>query len=237
MSISTVLFDMDGTLLPMNQDEFVKAYFKTLSGAIAHLGYEPQKLIDTVIKSVYAMKNGDGTRPNCEIFQECFCSVYGNDSLKHMPYFDKYYKEKFDSLRVYTSCNPRSAKLVSELVSKNIDVVLATNPLFPPLAIEKRLSWAGLDYKDFALYTTYDNSSFCKPNPKYYEEILSKLSVSPEECIMIGNDVDDDMIASSLGIKVFLLTDNLINRHEKDISDYPNGGFDELEKYLISQGV
>ena len=28
MSIQVVLFDLDGTLLPMDQDVFIKAYFK-----------------------------------------------------------------------------------------------------------------------------------------------------------------------------------------------------------------
>ena len=82
------------------------------------------------------------------------------------------------------------------------------------------------------LYTTYENSGFCKPNPKYYSEILEKLNLDPEDCLMVGNDVIEDMVAQKLGMKVFLLTDCIINKENKDISQYPNGGFDELIKYL-----
>ena len=49
---------------------------------------------------------------------------------------------------------------------------------------------------------------------------------------MVGNDVGEDMIARDLGMQVFLLTDCLINRKEKDISVYPNGSFDELMDYI-----
>ena len=49
---------------------------------------------------------------------------------------------------------------------------------------------------------------------------------------MVGNDVKEDMIAESLGMKVFLLTDCLINKEEKDISVYPNGDLNALLAYV-----
>ncbi|MBQ7839810.1 MAG: HAD family hydrolase, partial [Lachnospiraceae bacterium] len=111
---------------------------------------------------------------------------------------------------------------------------LATNPLFPAIATQSRAKWAGLDPEDFALITTYENSYHCKPNPDYYQEIMDKLKVKPEECMMVGNDVSEDMIARELGMKVFLLTDCLINKDGADISQYPNGSFPELLDYIRS---
>ena len=49
---------------------------------------------------------------------------------------------------------------------------------------------------------------------------------------MVGNDVGDDMVAQELGMKVFLLTDCLINKHNVDISVYPHGSFEELMEYI-----
>lgn len=233
MALTTVLFDMDGTLLPMRQDEFVEAYFKSIASKIAPLGYEPKKLIDSIIKGTFSMVNGDGTRPNEAIFWEVFCGIYGEKALNDKPHFDAYYENDFDSLKIYSSCNPKSAETVYKLKELGFRVVLATNPLFPPKAIEKRISWAGLSHTDFELYTTYENSSYCKPNPDFYKEIMNKLGVTAEECIMVGNDVDDDMVAENAGIKVFLLTDCLINKHNNDISGYPQGSFDELMKYIM----
>ena len=40
------------------------------------------------------------------------------------------------------------------------------------------------------------------------------------------------MIAQKLGMQVFLLTDCLINRSNTDISQYSNGSFEELKKYI-----
>ncbi len=233
MPITTILFDMDGTLLPMDQDRFVEEYFKSMTAKIAPLGYEPQKLRESVIKATFAMVNGDGTRNNEEIFWEVFCGIYGKKALEDKPYFDKYYKEDFDTLSRFTSPNEKAKKTVYALKEKGYKLILATNPLFPPLAIQKRISWAGLSYKDFIHYTTYENSSYCKPNPMYYTEILTKFSLSPYECIMVGNDVDDDMVAQKAGLNVFLLNNCLINRHNKDISSYPSGDFDELMQYII----
>jgi len=233
MAISTVLFDLDGTLLPIRQIEFVKAYFDSISRYIAPLGYKAEDLVASIKKGTYSMVNGDGTRPNEEIFWEVFCSIYGDKALNDKPYFDRYYEEEFDKLKSYSSYNPKAAETLYKLKDMGFRLVLATNPLFPPIAIQKRLNWAGLSHNDFELYTTYENSSYCKPNPDYYREIMKKQGLTPDECIMVGNDVDDDMIASNTGMKVFLMTDYLINRHDKDISVYPQGNFDDLLNYIL----
>ena len=111
-------------------------------------------------------------------------------------------------------------------------VVLATNPLFPAIATESRARWAGLDPADFERITTYENSRFCKPNPAYYREILESIGEVPENCIMVGNDVGEDMVAQTLGMQVFLLTDCLINKQNADISAYPRGNFADLLEFL-----
>ena len=65
-----------------------------------------------------------------------------------------------------------------------------------------------------------------------YQDILETMNLTPEECLMVGNDVDEDMIAETLGMKVFLLTDCLLNRKNKDITRYPQGSFPELLEYI-----
>ena len=75
-------------------------------------------------------------------------------------------------------------------------------------------------------------SPLCKSNPSYYLEITSRLNVAPEECLMVGNDVTEDMAAKSAGMEVFLLTDCLINREGKDIAQYRHGDFDRLLGFL-----
>jgi len=78
--------------------------------------------------------------------------------------------------------------------------------------------------------------SFYLPEGKTREqcrpEVLERLCVRPEDCVMVGNDVSEDMIARELGMKVFLLTDSLINKENKDISDYPHGSFEDLMTFI-----
>ena len=51
---------------------------------------------------------------------------------------------------------------------------------------------------------------------------------------MVGNDVGEDMVAGSLGMKTFLLTDCLINKTGEDIDHYPHGSFPALLQYIRS---
>ena len=232
MAITTVLFDLDGTLLPMDQDVFVKTYFGLLAKRLAPLGYEPTELIKAIWAGTKAMINNVGEKTNEEVFWDDFASRYGEEARKDLPEFDAFYREDFDKVKEVCGFNSKARKVIEFLKQKEIHVVLATNPIFPAIATEKRIGWAGLVTEDFELYTTYENSKYCKPNLEYYKEIVNKLDVKPEECLMVGNDVGDDMVAEKIGMKVFLLTDCLINKTDADVSEYPNGNFDDLIEYI-----
>ena len=110
--------------------------------------------------------------------------------------------------------------------------VLATNPIFPSVATESRAKWAGLDLSDFAHYTVYENSSSSKPNLLYYQSLLDRFGLKGEEVLMVGNDVGEDMIAETLGMKTFLITRDLINKKNEDVSRWPNGTLTDLISYL-----
>lgn len=224
---------MDGTLLPMDQDAFTKGYFKLLAKKLLPYGYEPQKLISSIWSGTEAMVRNNGSVTNEEAFWARFGEIYGEKAEKDKSVFEEFYAKDFQLAKEFCSFNPDAAKTVSELKGCGLRVALATNPIFPSYATESRISWAGLEPSDFELYTTYENSRFSKPNLNYYSEILNVLGVKPQECIMVGNDVGEDMVAAKLGMKVFLLTDCLINKSDEDISIYPNGSFAELKEYIL----
>ena len=230
--ITTILFDLDGTLLPMDQDAFVRLYIGLLCRYFAPHGYDPKQLSDGLMLGIKVMYKNDGSCTNEEAFWKRFTGIYGEQVLEHKPYFDEFYRVEFQQAKGCCGFDAAAAPLVRRLKEKGLRVALATNPLFPAAATHSRIRWAGMEPEDFELVTTYENARFCKPNPAYYEEILSRLGVTAQECLMVGNDVDEDMIAGNLGMKVFLLTPCLINKKGKDISVYPNGGFDALSAYL-----
>ena len=233
--LKAVLFDLDGTLLPMDQKLFTKAYFGRLMARLCPFGYTPETFLAAMQAGIDAMVENDRSRTNEAAFWEAFAAVCGEGVLAHLPDFDRFYIEEFDEVAVSCGYNPKAAETVRALTARGIRVALATNPLFPRIATEKRIRWAGLTPEDFELYTTYEDIGTCKPNPDYYREVLSRMGLSPDDCIMVGNDVAEDMMAAAkAGIKGFLLTDCLINTPGANLNDYPHGGFEELEQYIKS---
>lgn len=228
-----ILFDMDGTLLPMDQEKFVRAYFSELSKKLAPYGYDPKQVVEVVWKCSADMVNNDGAKTNEKVFWQAFAAIFGDKVNADKPIFDEFYQKEFHNVKASCGFNPEAGKLIKDLKNMGYTLVLASNPIFPAAAQKGRINWAGVDVNDFSYVTSYENSHFCKPNKYYYYEIAEKLGVNCEDCIMVGNDVGEDMIAKDTGMEVFLLTDCLINRVNKDISEYPNGGYNELRQFLI----
>lgn len=232
MSIKAVLFDMDGTLLPVDYDVFVKTYFGLLAQHMTKFGYQPQEYVKSVWSGTKAMIKNDGTKTNSQAFWDEYARIYGENARQDETVLNEFYVTDFDKVRSVCGENPKAAIAVREMQKLGLSCVLATNPLFPECATISRMRWVGLEPGDFVHYTTYENSSFAKPSIGYYKGIVEKLGLDASECLMVGNDVDDDMVPQSIGMKVFLLTDFLINEGNKDISIYPNGSFDDLINYV-----
>lgn len=232
--MKAVLFDLDGTLLPMDQEVFVKDYLGRMAAFLAPHGYDPEKLIKAVWKGTGAMVKNDGSLRNEDLFWQVFDRVMERDGRADNALFEEFYRDEFQKSRNSCGFQPAAAPAVREIRDMGYRVILATNPLFPAVATQSRIRWAGLEPEDFECITTYENARFCKPNPDYYREILGKLNLDPGDCLMVGNDVDEDMVVETLGMKAFLLTDCLINRNQADISRYPKGSFPELLQYVRS---
>ena len=237
MHYQGILFDLDGTLLPMDNTAFIKGYLKLLCKAVAHLGYTPDTMVPTMWAGVAAMVKNDGTRTNYDIFWEYFSNAFGDQVYDHVPTFDAFYVDPngFHQAKAITAPTPLAKEAVTLAHEKAARVVLATNPFFPRVAVESRLSWADLTFEDFDLVTTYENSRSCKPNPAYYREICQKLSLDPTKCLMIGNNAEEDVwAAQQAGLSAFLLTDCLID--EKDLLqnglNCPKGSFADLIAFL-----
>ncbi len=232
MQFKTVLFDLDGTLLPMEQERFLKAYFGGLTKHLAPYGYDPEELVKGLWNGTAAMVKNNGPKTNEAVFWNTFEKQFGGRVRNDIEHFDSFYRDHFDAVAKSCGNTPEARRIIDGLHARGVRTVLATNPLFPAIATEKRMGWVGLTPADFTFYTTYENATSCKPNPNYYRSILQTIGDAPEDCLMVGNDVDEDMIAETLGMKVFLLTDCLINRHNADLERYPHGGFPELIQFL-----
>jgi len=238
--IDTILFDLDGTLVRFYQEDFINTYFKELSKVFIKLGLDAEKACKAVWVGTKAMVLNDGAELNTRRFWDAFSEFMGIDGSQREAVeaaCDSFYSNEFNVVESIVKQNDIPARLVRTMASRGYLVVLATNPLFPPCAVDSRLGWIGLDRDDFKLITHYENSTFCKPNPEYYREVLSKIGKAPEQCIMVGNNPAEDMCVSALGMEVFLVTDFMENDTEVDISVFRHGSIEELETFLLELPV
>lgn len=227
-----LLFDLDGTLLPMDMDAFMKAYFHAVTRKFAHL-LPPEKLVRDILQGTASMvRDCDPNRTNREVFWSDFMARIDFPVEVLEPMFEEFYEREFTSLKQVTQPNPLARPMMTSLFRKGFRVAIATNPVFPERAIRERLRWLEIDDLPYALVTTYETMHFCKPNPNYYTEALELIGAVPGDCLMIGNDVEEDLIAGRLGMKTFLVDDWLLNTKNLSIQTDFRGSFADLAVYL-----
>ena len=230
--INTILFDLDGTLLPLDDHHFLKLYLGSMKAYMNQLGYDGSAITKAVMESTTAMYENKGLMTNEAAFWMRFKELYPQTDHTLIEAFEQFYIEQFDLVKASASPQPLANKMIKLLKEKGYLLVLATNPLFPPIATNKRIEWANLNLDDFVLITTFDNSSYTKPRLEYYQSVLSKINKQPYECMMIGNDAFEDMASKELGITPYLVTDCLINSFNIDITIYPHGNFERLYQFV-----
>jgi HAD superfamily hydrolase (TIGR01549 family) len=143
-------------------------------------------------------------------------------------HFEIFYRQIFPSLESVTGFRAEARPFVDEIALKGLDLAVATNPLFPYIAVEERLGWAGFDSPEdiFQVITTYEQFHFTKPHPEYYAEILGHLGIAPYEVVMIGDDPMRDLEpAKALGIGTFHLS-------EDPEHPYDGGDFDAARLWI-----
>ena len=232
MSIKAVLFDLDGTLLPLDQNQFIKEYFKGLVSALSPIGCEPEVLERSIWSGTGAMIKNNGAKTNEQAFLECFSSLCKVDMERFDRLATDYYKTKYRQLAALTRPTEKAKEAVMLARNGERQVVLATNPLFPKVAQHARIEFAGLEPSDFDLITCYDTDSYSKPNPEYYLSICKRIGVTPGECAMIGNDENEDMYAaSSVGMRCFLVDDCAL-LSETHPWEGERGSFDDMLEFL-----
>ena len=208
MRYSAILFDLDGTLLPMDLEGFVKAYFGALAKELAPFGVPAEALVKAVWGGTKAMMANDGSRLNVDVFWDVFTGLTGIRREQVEPICDAFYSTGFHAARLATKENPLAVDAVRAAREKADKVILATNPLFPMAGQATRLSWLGLRPEDFDLVTCYSSDRFCKPNPAYFADVCQRMQLDPAKCLMIGNDDREDMIcATAAGMSAYLVTD------------------------------
>ncbi|WP_294561542.1 HAD family hydrolase [uncultured Traorella sp.] len=214
--MNTNLFDLDGTLLPMDVEEFTKKYFGLIMQTMNENNRDGKMILDAILKGTMAMVRNDGSHTNEEVFWETFVEATQIPQDEIEPEFYDFYENVFDKINsgVQSQNMIKAAKLLKE---KGYRLYLTTNPLFPRVATLKRVRWAGLDPDDFEWITTYENSSFSKPSVNYYQEVIQGQHLDVNQCMMVGNDVKEDGVIETLGIPLYLVEDYMLNHDNLEI--------------------
>jgi FMN phosphatase YigB (HAD superfamily) len=249
--IKALLIDLDNTLMLFNEDEFLTTYGRLAASYFSDL-LDESSFFQKLLASTLKMLKNDGTVLNYEAFTQFFITDLPELSFNQcIQRFKQFYSETFHQLSKIIHPVPYARQLLEHVITVGIRVVVATNPIFPQVASIQRLKWANISDLDFALITHAENMRYCKPRPEYYLDILNKLSLQPEVCLMAGNDPVSDMAASSLGIQTFLvdldqekgrlgMISRQLGRYKEDFdpAEYTingQGSLEDLERFIFNQ--
>ncbi len=240
--ITTILFDIDQTLLLFDDQEFIKIYVKLIHGYFKEEQPSFSKFIDIFLTSTNKMtEKSNPELDNLSKFAVDFESRIGISQSDIIHRFDLFYHTEFAQVCQIMKAHHISQKLLS-LASNHFLVVAATNPLFPSVANEIRLKLGGLDMISWSEVTSAEDYHYTKPYIEFFEELLNKINKDPHECIMVGDDPINDMVAGELGIKTFLIIktdgrafDNIIKIDpEYENKEFPHDYSGSLEDFYCS---
>jgi len=209
--IKAVLFDLDGTLLDIDLDAFLREYFSALGPVLSELtgSAEAGGAISAVIESTDEMCRPHPGQTNRQVFHRRFLELTGADldEATVAGAVERFYVEDFPALRGTHGPRAGGISAVLAAIEAGLATGLATNPIFPRAAIDERMRWAGLQEEWFQVVTSYENMHACKPQSEYFAETSSLLGIPAAECLMVGDDPVLDMSATRAGMRTFFVGD------------------------------
>lgn len=199
---------MDGTLLDIDLGRFLSEYFGALAPVIGDLtGLAPKDAIAAVRSATDEMTSLHGEPSNEAAFNRRFLEITGTDLRDEEPAagIAAFYDGPYTALG--SDYRPRDAAhdLVAAAREAGLAVAIATNPIFPRAAIDRRIEWAGFSPDDFDLVTSYEWSKATKPHPEFFIQIADALGVRRSDCLMVGDDPVLDMAAADVGMRTFFV--------------------------------
>ncbi len=205
--IKAVLLDLDNTLLH-NPDMAFATQYLSLADHYFEQCWQFPKLSQVILKTIQAMSmQHPPFLTNAEVAIALIAKAVGRPSSDVQAVFDNFYQTVYPQLQ---SCidplGDIAANLVHHLQEQGYALVIATNPIYPAEAVRQRLAWAGVpdDFKFYSLVTHAENMHFAKPDPAYYAEIVARVGVEPDEAIMIGDNLKNDIApAQQAGLQTY----------------------------------
>jgi FMN phosphatase YigB (HAD superfamily) len=235
-AIRAVFFDLDGTLLDVEINGFISAYIEGLAGHFSDV-VQRYTFSSALREAMLALLAGEaGFNSNEKLFFAVLRQRLGIDAELFFDRLENYCADGLVDLRPFIRPLPLARRILDQCRARNLKVVLATNPVFPRSIIDARLVWGGLAEFPFDLVTSIENTRYCKPDPRYFSDLLNRFDLSPKETLMVGNDTEHDLAACTVGMTTFLVDTWLVDRGSGFEPDH-RGGHPELLRFLEGSGA
>lgn len=236
-SYRAVFFDLDGTLLPMELDDFLGSYFKAITQFVDAHQLDAEAFSAGLKAGIGAMASHDDERTNYEVYWEEFFRRADPHAADWNELLTGFYEHDFGKVGADVVPDPNAARAIRTLRAKGYPLVLATMPMFPLRAVQWRLSWAGVDPDDFSRLTSYENSTSVKPKRAYCAENVAACGLKGDEVLMVGNNTVEDLSFRKLGADAFLVTDHLLDPVGYDLSTVRHGSMADFADWVESLPV
>ena len=204
--LKAVLLDLDNTLILYDELKYYTAYFKKLNQYFDD-EFDPADLRERVINGTMVLRHNRGLKNNLQHFLEVFAHEREVEIPKLWKRFMAFYQEAYDDITVTVSVPEGLHPVIDQLRHSDLKLVIASNPIFPVIAQEKRLRWGGLEPAWFDLFTHIENMRFVKPAIDYFQQTCELIGEAPTDCLMVGNDPVNDMAAAQAGLRTYRTTD------------------------------
>jgi len=130
--ISTLLFDLDDTLLGNDMGTFLPAYFQRLTQYLAaDLDGQTTRFLAELLNGTRAMiASTDPARTLSAVFADHFYPAMGWEPEAWTPRWEDFYRTGFAELRRLTTSRPAARAVMEWAFAQGYEVVIATSPLF-----------------------------------------------------------------------------------------------------------
>ncbi len=233
--LKTILFDLDNTLIGNDANKFVPVYLGKLQAHLAQELDDAEAILQGILLGTRSMVSKlDPSQTLMQAFEERFLAEYGTALSEIRPLIDDFYANVYPSLASEIQVRPTAAKLIAFALAHGLEVVIATNPLFPETAILQRVQWGGIDphAAPVTFVTHSETSHFAKPHPEYYAEILGQIGRRSSEVLLVGDDWENDVVGGhQMRIASWWIADANAEK-PADIPLVGQGSLDEFYSWL-----
>ena len=205
-----ILFDLDGTLLDIDLDDFLQRYFGALSETVAKIVPDENavpKAMEALMEATSMMMQPHPGETNQQVFHRDWKESTGIDLDEHWDLFEKFYDERFPLLGDGMGPHPGAHESLKTARECGLKIAIATNPIFPLKAVKGRMAWAGIDPTQVDVITSYENMYASKPHLEYFRQTAKMIDVDPSDCLMVGDDPGLDLPASDTGMRTYYVGD------------------------------